>query len=229
MARPQRRLVQRQLVVLARWPAPGRCKRRLAASCGSASGAAAVQRALTAHTLAVARDGTARAGAELWLAADGLGARARRRWSQALGGVACGPQGGGGLGIRLQRQWLRAFGNGAEQVVLIGSDLPQLEAADLAAAFEALEQRPLVLGPAADGGYWLIGLNRDGFVRAGARLMAGMPWGGAQVLKRTLAAAAAIGLEAQLLRRQSDLDQRADLAPWQGRMRQPRTLRSGTA
>ena len=82
---------------------------------------------------------------------------------------------------------------------------------------------------AADGGYWLIGLNRDGFVRAGARLMAGMPWGGPQVLERTLAAAEALGLEAGLLRRQSDLDQRADLAPWQGRRRRVRTIHSGAA
>jgi len=207
---------QRRLVVLARWPAPGRCKSRLAASCGSAGTAAAVQHALTLHTLAAARAGAAAAGAEIWLATDGLGPRARRRWGRQLGGVICIGQGGGGLGTRLQRQWRRAFGAGAAQVVLIGSDLPRLEAGDLVAAFTALERSPLVLGPAADGGYWLIGLNRAGLARAGGRLVAGMPWGGSQVLERTLAAAATLGLEATLLRRQADLDQRADLAPWQG-------------
>lgn len=224
MARPRRRLV-----VLARWPAPGRCKRRLAASCGSASAAAAVQRALTVHTLSEAGAGAAAAGAELWLAADGVGERARRRWGWQLGGLICHPQGGGGLGTRLQRQWRRAFAAGAVQVVLIGSDLPRLEARDLAAAFETLERRPLVLGPAADGGYWLIGLTREGFARAGAHLVAGMPWGGPQVLERTLAAAAALGLEAGLLRRQADLDQRADLAPWHGRSLRLAARRSGTA
>ena len=209
----------RRLVVLARWPAPGRCKRRLAASCGSASAAAAVQHALTLHTLAAARAGAAAAGAELWLAVDGLGERARRRWGAQLGGPICIGQGGGSLGTRLQRQWRRAFGAGAAQVVLIGSDLPRLEAADLTAAFEALERRPLVLGPALDGGYWLIGLNRNGFARAGAQLVAGMPWGGPQVLASTLSAASGCGLELELLRRQGDLDQRSDLAPWQGRPR----------
>ena len=208
---------RRQLVVLARWPAAGRCKRRLAASCGSAASAAAVQRALTLHTLAAARAGADRAGAELWLAVDGIGPRARRRWAQQLGGVAIGPQGGGSLGTRLQRQWQRCFANGATEVVLIGSDLPQLEPGDLLQAFDHLAQQPLVLGPAADGGYWLIGLNRAGFRRCGARLVAGIPWGSAQVLEQTRAAAASIDLPIALLRQQSDLDQRGDLAAWQGR------------
>jgi glycosyltransferase A (GT-A) superfamily protein (DUF2064 family) len=65
-----------------------------------------------------------------------------------------------------------------------------------------------------DGGYWLIGLSRDGFRRAGARLTAGIPWGGPQVLNHTLAAAGSLGLECRVLRRQADLDQRGDLAPW---------------
>ncbi|MFM7314425.1 MAG: TIGR04282 family arsenosugar biosynthesis glycosyltransferase [Cyanobium sp.] len=227
MARPRRRLV-----VLARWPAAGRCKRRLAAGCGSADAAAAVQRTLSVHTLAAAGVGAARAGAELWLAVDGLGERARRRWGEQLAAPITVAQGGGSLGTRLQRQWRRAFGAGCAQVVLIGSDLPHLEAGDLTAAFAALEHRPLVLGPAADGGYWLIGLSREGFRRAGAQLVAGVPWGGPQVLAHSLAAAAGLGLETELLRRQADLDQRSDLAPWQGGFRRAERLThrpSGTA
>jgi glycosyltransferase A (GT-A) superfamily protein (DUF2064 family) len=106
------------------------------------------------------------------------------------------------------------FGAGAEQVVLIGSDLPALERADLERAFSALEQRPLVLGPASDGGYWLIGLNRDGFTGAGPSLMAGIPWGSDRVLAATLERAQRRQLSPALLRRLSDLDTRADLAPW---------------
>lgn len=211
-------LRQRQLVVLARWPAPGRCKRRLAAGCGTLA-AAGMQAALNRHTLAAARRGAQRAGAELWLAADGLGPRALRRWAAAQGLAHFRGQGGGGLGCRLQRQLRCAFARGAQQVVLIGSDLPQLEPQDLERAFAALEQRGLVLGPAADGGYWLIGLNRTGFQRAGARLTAGVPWGSAAVLAHTLQQATALGLEPLLLRRQGDLDHRADLAPWRGRRR----------
>jgi glycosyltransferase A (GT-A) superfamily protein (DUF2064 family) len=148
------------------------------------------------------------------LAVDGLGPGARRRWGQQLGVDHLCDQGPGGLGVRMQRQWQRAFGAGAEQVVLIGTDLPYLAAADLASAFGALGAGPLVLGPAQDGGYWLIGLNRSGFGRAGAALMEGQPWGTAAVLECCLRAASRRGLAAQLLRCQSDLDRRADLAPW---------------
>ena len=216
LAATQRR---RGLVVLARWPAPGRCKRRLARSCGSAVGAARLQAGLTRHTLAAAtaaaqRLGHEPGGLELTLAADGLGPRALRRWGAALGIARCIPQGGGGLGTRLQRQLRQRFAEGCEQVVLIGSDLPGLECADLLAAFSALAEAPLVLGPAGDGGYWLIGLSRQGFLRAGAQLMAGIPWGSATVLAETLQRARALELPAALLRQQQDLDQRSDLTAW---------------
>lgn len=178
-----------------------------------------MQAALNRHTLAAARRGALRAGADLWLAADGLGPRALRRWSRVLAVQHCTLQGGGGLGCRLQRQLQRAFASGAHQVVLIGSDLPQLEAQDLERAFRGLERRGLVLGPAADGGYWLIGLNRGGFERAGARLTAGLPWGSSAVLADTLQQASALGLDPLLLRRQGDLDHRADLAAWLGHRR----------
>jgi len=204
-----------RLVVLARWPAPGRCKRRLAASCGS-SAAAAVQRALTAHTLAVARHAARRCGARLELVIDGLGPRARRRWARELEVDHSSAQGGGGLGCRMHRQLRRAFGAGASQVVLIGTDLPGLEGADLQEAFSALAERPLVLGPASDGGYWLIGFNRVGFSRAGIQLMSGIPWGTDAVLSLTLARAEALALPPALLRRQSDLDRQHDLRPWLG-------------
>ena len=207
---------RRRLVVLARWPSPGRCKRRLAAGLGADGAvlAAGIQARLLQHTLAVARGTRHQQAVDLVLAVDGLGPGARRRWGQQLGVAHLCAQGGGSLGLRMQRQWQRAFGAGAEQVVLVGTDLPDLAGTDLVAAFRALDTGPLVLGPALDGGYWLIGLNRSGFDLAGAALVAGQPWGTAAVLEGCLQAAKQRGLAAQLLRCQSDLDRRADLAPW---------------
>jgi len=206
--------MRQRLVVLARWPAPGRCKRRLAASCGSAVAAAGVQRALTAHTLRVARQAAVACGARLELVADGVGPRARQRWARQLGVTHSAAQGGGGLGCRMQRQLQRAFRAGAERVVLIGTDLPGLECGDLLAAFAALVRQPLVLGPAGDGGYWLIGLNRRGWTSAAARLMSGIPWGCERVLSSTLAVAASLQLPNHLLRQQNDLDVVGDLITW---------------
>ena len=208
----------RRLVVLARWPAAGRCKRRLAASCGSNSQAAAMQKRLSWHTIRTATQGAHRAEAQLHLAAAGLGPRALQRWGQQLAHpgapLQLSLQGGGGLGCRMQRQLQRGFAAGCQQVVLIGSDLPGLEPGDLTQAFALLEHSPLVLGPASDGGYWLIGLNRSGFESCGAALMSGIAWGSDQVLSSTLAAAARLDLPVALLREQSDLDRAASLEPW---------------
>jgi rSAM/selenodomain-associated transferase 1 len=157
---------------MARWPAPGRCKRRLAQSLGAVA-AARIQARLTAHTLAAARGATQGQGIELVLAVEGLGSLAARRWGQALGADRSVLQGRGALGLRMQRQFQRAAREGASQVVLIGSDLPQLEGVDLTAAFTALGRREGVLGPALDGGYWLIGLRRPD-----PELLAGIAWGG---------------------------------------------------
>ena len=81
-----------QLVILTRWPAPGRCKRRLAAALG-APRAAAIQFRLTAHCVDVARQAVLSAqgpdlpgeGFEVVLAVSGMGHRAARRWGEALG------------------------------------------------------------------------------------------------------------------------------------------------
>ena len=197
-----------QLIVMARWPAPGRCKRRLAGSVGAVA-AARIQARLTGHTLAVVCGGRRRLGFELVLAVDGLAGRAARRWGEALGADRVRLQGSGGLGVRMQRQVCRAFRTGARRVVVIGSDLPQLEGGDLAAAFAALESSAAVLGPARDGGYWLLGLRQPQ-----PALLAGIAWGTPQVLAQTLAAMDRLGLEPALLAPRSDLDWATDLRPW---------------
>lgn len=211
-----------RIVVMARWPAPGRCKRRLARSCGSAQRAAAIQARLTSHTLRVAAAAAAGDG-QLHLAVDGLGPGALRRWERAMqrqgewalaGRLRLTMQGGGNLGCRMQRQLRQGFASGARQVVLIGTDLPGLECRDLTKALALLQRHRLVIGPATDGGYWLIGMNRAGFRRAGARLMSGISWGGADVLAQTLEQAGQLGIPAVQLRRQRDLDEHSDLTAW---------------
>ncbi|MCP9774813.1 TIGR04282 family arsenosugar biosynthesis glycosyltransferase [Cyanobium sp. WAJ14-Wanaka] len=202
---------------MARWPAPGRCKGRLARGLGDGR-AAQVQRALTAHTLATASSLAATNSLrnfEVVLAVSGLAARAAQRWSSALGADRMALQGSGSLGLRLQRQVHRGLREGAPQVVVIGSDLPGLEATDLEQAFAELgsagaEGRScLVLGPASDGGYWLVGLNRSW-----PRLFAGIPWGSERVLAATTEQASALGIKPHLLQERSDLDWPADLVPW---------------
>jgi rSAM/selenodomain-associated transferase 1 len=203
---------QRQLVVLARWPAPGRCKRRLAMSIGVVP-ASRIQARLLEHTLQVAAEAAGRIGARLVLALAGAGPRAGARWLRGCPGLAAVTlrlQGEGSLGVRMQRQLQWAARDQARAVVLIGADLPGLEVADLIDAFQRLEDQPLLLGPACDGGYWLIGQQ----VPFQASLLAGIPWGTDQVLASTLEVAAALGLQPPMLAQRADLDRFADLEPW---------------
>ena len=199
-------------MVMARWPAPGRCKRRLGVSIG-ATAAAAIQSRLTRHTLAVAVGATATAGVGLTLAVDGLAPGAARRWGRSLGVERVRLQGAGNLGLRLQRQLRQAFRAGARAVAVIGTDLPNLDGPALTAAFSALEQEALVLGPACDGGYWLIGVGEN---CPSAPLLAGIPWGSDRVLELTCRAAEASALTPSLLVPRRDLDRLDDLAPWLG-------------
>jgi rSAM/selenodomain-associated transferase 1 len=211
--------VNGRLVVMSRWPAPLRCKRRLAVRLG-AERAAAVQARLTAHCLRTGRRAVRlrqdRAVGERWqvvLAVGGAGRRCADRWGHGVGADRVVLQGGGGLGVRMQRQTVQARREGAAAVVLIGSDLPTLGPGDLLAAFEGLERADVVLGPAHDGGYWLIGLRQPcAALFAGAAGPIG--WGGDRVLEQTLAAARRAGRQVLLLAERSDLDRPADLETW---------------
>jgi len=203
-----------QLVVMARWPAALRCKRRLAVAVGPVA-AAAIQARLTAHVMheALAAGAPPSAPLELVLAVSGLGPRAAGRWGRSLGAARAVQQGPGSLGTRLRRQVLRARREGAAALLLIGTDLPELQASDLREACALLRRQPLVLGPARDGGYWLIGLRGD-WPPLFAGLAGPIAWGSAQVLRQTLEAARARGLRPALLPWRSDLDHPADLQRW---------------
>jgi hypothetical protein len=122
-------------------------------------------------------------------------------------GVRVTSQAGGSLGERMRAVLSDLFDGGARAVVLIGSDLPHIDRAVLIEAFEALEAKPdrLVLGPATDGGYYLIGAARVPDV------FDGIPWGGAEVLAETIAAANRARVPVHLVREMTDIDTVSDL------------------
>ena len=153
-----------QIVVMARWPSPGRCKRRLSRDfdnalglCNSSERATRIQRRLTQHTAAVVRGLAEAMEIEAVLAVSGLGPRAAKRWGQQLGLPLVRLQGRGQLGTRLRRQLMHGHRQGLSSLV-IGTDLPELNADDLKQAIAMLKTHDLALGPASDGGYWLLGI-----------------------------------------------------------------------
>lgn len=113
---------------------------------------------------------------------------------------------GDDLGARMHRTFQDMFGQGYHQVVIVGTDVPTLPGSTFVAAFRSLKDHDLVLGPALDGGYYLIGLNRPA-----PDLFAGIPWSTDQVAALTRKKAEGLGLKTALLSPYRDLDRLEDL------------------
>ncbi len=134
----------------------------------------------------------------------------------APAGVADGelmPQRGADLGDRERGVFEDLFRGGFSPVVLIGSDLPGLPAERMGEALARLAAAPdtVVLGTAADGGYYLIGLARPGAGKPVPDLFTGVRWSSAWTRADTFAAARRCGLQVALLDVWSDIDDAADL------------------
>ncbi|WP_431857172.1 TIGR04282 family arsenosugar biosynthesis glycosyltransferase [Azospirillum sp.] len=140
----------RHLVIFAREPCLGRVKSRLARGIGALEALRFYRRTLEALLRRVGRDPRWC----VWLAVTPDRAARFRVWPR---GARVIPQGGGDLGARMARP-LRRLPPGP--VVIVGSDIPDADAPRIAAAFRALGRAAFVFGPAADGGYWLVGAAR---------------------------------------------------------------------
>jgi uncharacterized protein len=158
-------------VVFARAPRLGTVKRRLARDIGDR--AALRFHHGTAERLfrALARD--RRFEPVLALTPD------RARWPRVP--VPRAGQGRGDLGTRMHRVFARVRRG---RVVIVGSDIPGVDANDVATAFRMLGAADAVFGPARDGGYWLVGM---GPLRRPARPFAGVRWSSEFALADTLA------------------------------------------
>lgn len=191
------------LGMFARRPEPGRTKTRLAASIGDV---AAAQLAA-----AFARDLLQRCPtlADRFLLALTPAGQGTEDWFAPLMSDNCRLlfQPDGDLGQKLAWLFQTAFATGAHQVVLIGSDSPDLPDFLISSAFERLLQVDLVVSPALDGGYVLIGLRQN---QPG--LFEQIRWSSEHTLNDTLAAAAQAGLQAELLDPWYDIDELDDLS-----------------
>jgi len=187
-----------RLIIFAKAPKAGQVKTRLAKTIGANAATAAYQRLVES----LLSNLSAIAGVILRFAPDDCAAEIQA-WLRP--GWQAQPQGEGDLGCRLQRAFSDHFASGAKRVVIIGSDCPAVQCEDIRQAWKALETHDVALGPASDGGYWLIGLREPR-----PQLFEGIDWGTDSVLAQTLQRAKAIRLRVELLRILSDVDNEED-------------------
>ncbi len=192
-------------LVMAKAPRPGSVKTRLEPLLGP-EGCVALQ----AELIAVAsRWAAAVAPGRAYVACGPDAAGPAEVGRHASPGVELFADGEGDLGDRLATATTRVLAVHPEPLLVVGTDMPLLRAEDAVAAEEALRAGAgAVFGPALDGGYWLVGLNRP----APALFELGEDWGGPRVLARSLAAAAELGLGTELLAARRDLDDPDDAA-----------------
>jgi len=201
------------VVVFARAPQRGRSKTRMVPVLGE-GGAARLSARLTRRTLATVR--AARVGPiELHGAPNARHAFFLQHTRGS--GIRLQNQRGNDLGARMALA-LSAALRRARSVILVGTDCPALQPADLRRAARALAGGcDVVLAPAEDGGYPLIGVRR-----VSPRIFENMTWGGAQVFAETGARLDALGWRWRRLRRLWDVDRPQDLERFSDALRRRR-------
>jgi hypothetical protein len=189
---------ERLLLIFVKHPRPGQVKTRLAEGIG-AEKALQVYEELLAFTQGIAA--AADADKAVWY---GNEVPEADRWAET--GWPRFLQQGPDLGARMSHAFEWGFGQGYRHIAIIGSDCAQLSAELLNVAFFALRDWPFVLGPALDGGYYLLGMSA-----LFPPLFEGKAWSSAEVLTQTLAELREAGQEYLLLPPLSDVDVAEDL------------------
>lgn len=191
------------LAVFVKAPEPGRVKTRLSHTIGAAAAAdlyCRLGRTVIENTIR----GTHRT--VVWYDPP-EGRAAVMTWLEGLAIDAFHLQRSGGLGQRMAGTLARHFREGAERVVLIGSDCPGVDRAAIGLALDALTEHDLVLGPAEDGGFYLLAVAAPV-----PGLFRGVAWSTEAVLAQTIRNAKRLGLRVATLSTLRDVDTVEDAA-----------------
>ncbi len=196
-----------QLILFTRYPEPGRVKTRLIPELGE-RGAADLHKKLTETCLSCLFKVCAENDTGITVFFTGGSKRQMHRW---LPDISLVRQEGADLGERMIAAFSHVRALGGNRILLVGSDCPELSPAILRQGFQHLLTHDLVLGPAHDGGYYLVGISVDVVPASLWTLMTDMGWGGGDVLSTTLARVRRAGFSYSLLPRLHDIDRPEDL------------------
>lgn len=170
-------------------------------------GAADLHRELARHTMDWAKDLASSCGVAIQVVYTG-GSEEEIR-AEFPSEFTYLPQAEGDLGDRLREGFSTAFSEGAESVIAVGTDCPDLDAGKVAAAFETLQKHAVVIGPSSDGGYYLIGMACHS-----PRLFEDMPWSQESLYAATMQRIGEGKLTVGELEVLDDVDRPEDLEVW---------------
>ncbi len=170
----QKGIQKNLLLIFTRNPELGKCKTRLAATIGNES-ALEIYKFLLQHTAEISRN--LHTAKQVWYSEE---IWEHDIWENSIFDKKI--QFGEDLGIRMANAFKEGFANGYEKICVIGSDIHDLTTSDLKKAFSVLNDNDFVIGPAEDGGYYLLGMTS--FRK---NVFENKNWGTEQVLEKTLA------------------------------------------
>lgn len=195
-----------KIVVLTRYPTPGKTKTRLIPSLGPV-GSANIHRKLAEKTIINVKKFSEKHAKGFEVSYTGGSLTRMKAW---LGrDTELHRQSPGDLGQKMYNDIKRSIKEGNKPVVLIGTDVPDITHEHLERAFYDLHDNDLVLGPSLDGGYWLIGMKQP------HGLFNRISWGSDSVLNQTLERAEKNNLKVSLLPPLNDIDTVEDLYEWE--------------
>ena len=198
-----------RLLLFTRYPEAGKTKTRLIPQLG-ADGAALLQKRLTERVIVQAQLLAERCGTETIVHYSGGNSEKMTSW---LGPMNYVTQTTGDLGERMRVAFAHSFSEGAERAVLIGSDIPDISADLLHQAFCCLQgAKEVVIGPSADGGYYLIGLVARQAAQLLPVLFDKMPWSSGDLFGATMNRLLQAGYDIATLPVLRDIDLPADLS-----------------
>jgi hypothetical protein len=189
--------MKQAIIVFQKFPEPGKVKTRLASSIG-AEKATFIYTYLLAYTHNLLKS----TAADILVFHEGP----IDQKDYPLENYRFYPQEGNDLGEKMYTAFVRAFKEGYEKVLIIGTDCHELKNNHLEQAFNALETHDLILGPAFDGGYYLIGLKK-----VEPLLFKNIQWSTAAVLSQTIFRADTVKMKTFLLEKLNDIDEYKDL------------------
>ena len=199
---------------MVKWHGFGRCKTRLSKDIGKMN-SLTIQRKMTSHTVAVAKSLKEKGLIDISLAISGVGFNNARRWSKQLGINNFNLQGRGCLGVKMKKQIIFnkrfCFYNKIKNIIIVGTDLPDLCHLDLLNAIIKIKKNDLILGPSNDGGYWLIAFSERLLAKNLYLPFIDIKWSKDNVLEKTIKNFSSMPLKYDYLRKKIDIDTIKDI------------------
>jgi uncharacterized protein len=201
------REINQKIILFTKYPRPGEVKTRLISTIGSDK-ACAIHKKMTLKTFALLQLLIKKTPVTLEI--HYMGARLKEMQTWLGNKFNYIEQGNGSLGDKMSKAFSDSFTQGFKKIIIIGTDCPELNLSILKQSFNLLKRHDLILGPATDGGYYLIGLSR-----IAPSLFFDIPWSTEKVLNKTIEIAQKENLSYDLLQTLSDIDRKEDLKLWE--------------